>query len=164
MAVLEILLGSSRSEQPAPPRSLGAATSINLISGPRSPPERPNNHRDSGTSTCGRGIEPEPADSPFADDILRGLEEIANFIDETPHRTAALIRRREIPAGRLGNEYIASKQRLRRHYQDLTAGLVNDRASSGLIRSHGTFIDPANRCSTSSIAMSKAYPGTSRPR
>jgi len=53
--------------------------------------------------------------TPIVADLLRGLDEIAAFIDESPHRTAQLIRRGELPAGRLGNEYIASRQRLRQH-------------------------------------------------
>jgi hypothetical protein len=65
-----------------------------------------------------------PIDEEIADDLLRGLTEISEFIDENERKTAHLIRRGEIPAGRLGHEYVASKQRLREHYRQLTASFM----------------------------------------
>jgi hypothetical protein len=66
---------------------------------------------------------PREDDGPLGDyDLLRGLSEISAFIDESPERAGYLIKKRLIPAGRLGRMYVASKQRLRQRYQELTAG------------------------------------------
>jgi len=59
-----------------------------------------------------------------SDDLLRGIDEIASFIRETPSGVSRLIQQGRIPAGRLGRTYIASKQRLVEHYRELTAGVA----------------------------------------
>ena len=61
-------------------------------------------------------------DTSLADDLLRGIQEIAEFIDESEQRTSALCAQRLIPAGRLGYMWIASKRRLRQHYAEITSG------------------------------------------
>jgi hypothetical protein len=44
----------------------------------------------------------------------------ADEIDEPPRRTYYLLERGLIPAGKLGNVWIASRRALRRHYAELT--------------------------------------------
>jgi hypothetical protein len=61
-------------------------------------------------------------DGPLGDDLLRGLSEISAFIDESELRAGYLIKRKLIPAGKLGRIYIASKRQLRQRYRELTAG------------------------------------------
>jgi hypothetical protein len=58
----------------------------------------------------------------LANDLLRGIQEIAEFIDESEQRTASLCAQQVIPAGRLGYQWVASKRRLREHYDALTSG------------------------------------------
>ena len=48
-----------------------------------------------------------------AEDLLRGVPAIAEYIGETE---------RLIPVGKLGATWIASKTKLRRHYDQLTDG------------------------------------------
>jgi hypothetical protein len=56
----------------------------------------------------------------FASDKLSGVAAISEFIDEPKRRTYYLLERGIIPAGKLGNIWIASKATLRRHYANLT--------------------------------------------
>jgi hypothetical protein len=60
------------------------------------------------------------ADASLADDLLRGVKEIAAFIGEPPRRTFYLLEKKLIPAGKVGANYIASKRTLRTHYERLT--------------------------------------------
>jgi hypothetical protein len=60
--------------------------------------------------------------APFADDFLRGVRLIAEFIDEPERRTYYLLESGYLPAGKLGNVWLASKRRLRAHYERLTQG------------------------------------------
>ncbi len=58
----------------------------------------------------------------IAEDTLRGIKSIADFIGETERRTQYLCETKQIPIGKLGRLYIGSKIRLREHYSDLTSG------------------------------------------
>ena len=55
-------------------------------------------------------------------DVLRGVQEIARFRGENPRRTLYLLERGEIPHGREGSRYVASKRKLREHHDRLTGG------------------------------------------
>lgn len=64
-------------------------------------------------------------DNPAAtitDDALRGVVEIADFIGERRRRTFYLCERGLIPVGKLGSRWIASKTKLRAHYDKITSG------------------------------------------
>lgn len=64
-------------------------------------------------------------DSPAEDigsDRLRGIKQIAEFLNEDDRRVAYLVERRIIPVGREGTAIVASKARLRRYHRDLTGG------------------------------------------
>jgi hypothetical protein len=63
----------------------------------------------------------ESVDS-LANDKLRGVVPIAQYIGEKPRRTYYLLERRLIPAGKEGDSWIASKSRLRAHYARLASG------------------------------------------
>ena len=58
----------------------------------------------------------------IAEDTLRGIKSIADFIGETERRTQYLCETRQIPIGKLGRKYIGSKARFRKHYSELTSG------------------------------------------
>jgi hypothetical protein len=64
-------------------------------------------------------IDPEGS---LADDLLRGVKAISEFIDEPERRTSYLLERRYIPAGKLGTQWIASRRTLRAHYERITRG------------------------------------------
>ena len=58
----------------------------------------------------------------LASDVLRGVNAIAVFLGEKPRRINYLIKKRRIPVGRDGGQWIASKRTLRQHYERLTSG------------------------------------------
>jgi hypothetical protein len=58
----------------------------------------------------------------ITDDALRGVVEIADFIGESQRRTFYLCERGLIPVGKLGSRWIASKTKLRAHYDKITSG------------------------------------------
>jgi hypothetical protein len=58
----------------------------------------------------------------IADDIIRGSKNIAEEIGESKRRTDYLLEKKQIPAGKQGNQWIASRRRLREHYVRLTSG------------------------------------------
>jgi hypothetical protein len=60
--------------------------------------------------------------SAIAGDRLDGVAAIAEFIGEPRRRTNYLLERGIIPAGKLGNRWVAFKRRLTEHYQTLTSG------------------------------------------
>lgn len=60
--------------------------------------------------------------SSIAEDRLGGVAQIATFTGETVRRTQYLLERGLIPAGKVGNRWVASKRRLREHFAALTAG------------------------------------------
>lgn len=62
------------------------------------------------------------ADAVLADDLLRGVKAIAEYIGETPRKTYYLLENQRIPAGKIGSTWIASKTRLRAHFERITGG------------------------------------------
>jgi hypothetical protein len=59
-------------------------------------------------------------------DLLEGAAEIAEFLGKlglkvTPRRAFHLCERGQIPAGKLGGGWIASRRAIRAHFQRLTA-------------------------------------------
>jgi hypothetical protein len=70
-------------------------------------------------------VSSEPAEAdpvPLADDLLRGCVRIAEFLGESERRTFYLLQTRQIPAGKVGTVWIASKSALRSHFWRLTRG------------------------------------------
>jgi hypothetical protein len=59
----------------------------------------------------------------LADDLLKGVEAIAAFIDEPERRTLYLLQTKQIPAGKIGTRWTGSKAVLREHYARLTQGV-----------------------------------------
>lgn len=59
-----------------------------------------------------------------ATDVIRGVRNIAAYIDEPERRTVYLLEKGLLPAGKMGTRWIASKRRLREHYARLTSGQV----------------------------------------
>ena len=57
---------------------------------------------------------------PLGDDLLRGAQKIANFIGETERRARYLAECGAIPVGKERGSLIASKRKLRAHYDQLT--------------------------------------------
>jgi hypothetical protein len=62
-------------------------------------------------------------DDALGTDILRGAAAIATYLNESQRRVFYLAERQMLPIGRLGSTLIASKQRLREHYDRLTQGV-----------------------------------------
>jgi hypothetical protein len=60
----------------------------------------------------------EPA---VANDLLWGVEAIAQEIGLTVRMTYWRLERGELPVGKVGQTYVGSRQALRKHFQDLTA-------------------------------------------
>jgi hypothetical protein len=58
----------------------------------------------------------------FADDLLRGVGPISQFVGLPARQIYHLLETRQIPAGKQGRIWIASKTRLQAHYHRLTAG------------------------------------------
>jgi hypothetical protein len=58
------------------------------------------------------------------DDILKGIEAIAEFIGEDFWRTQRLCTRKAIPAAKMQGRWIASKRALRAHYDRLIGEAV----------------------------------------
>jgi hypothetical protein len=58
--------------------------------------------------------------SSLANDKLRGVGPISSFIGEPPNRTYYLLESGQLPAGKLGRTWIASKRVLTAHYQKIT--------------------------------------------
>jgi hypothetical protein len=63
------------------------------------------------------------ANERLADDLLRGVPAIADFIGESPRQTYDLLEAGRVPAFKLGGGRIwyASKARLKHHYARLAA-------------------------------------------
>jgi hypothetical protein len=64
------------------------------------------------------------AEGRLSEDLLRGIKSIAEFIGETPRKTFYLAERKYIPIGKEGASWIASKKRLREHYQRITGAIA----------------------------------------
>lgn len=58
----------------------------------------------------------------IADDLLRGVKQISEFIAEDERSTFHKLSRGVLPAGKEGKQWVASKEVLRKHYARLTAG------------------------------------------
>lgn len=58
----------------------------------------------------------------IGDDLLRGVKQIADFINEEPRKANHKLATGKIPAGKEGNQWGASKTILRDHYTKLTSG------------------------------------------
>ncbi|MGF6309955.1 hypothetical protein ABIB82_007307 [Bradyrhizobium sp. i1.8.4] len=58
----------------------------------------------------------------IADDILRGVKTIADFINEDARATNHKLATGALPGGKEGNQWVASKRVLREHYAKITAG------------------------------------------
>jgi hypothetical protein len=63
-----------------------------------------------------------PIPASLAGDKLKGIERISAFIDEDPRRTATLLRKGILPAGKIGHDWVASRATLAEHYRRLTSG------------------------------------------
>ena len=61
-------------------------------------------------------------DSKIADDLLRGVKAIAREVGLTERQAYYQLERKRLPAGKDGEVWVASRQRLREHYQKITAG------------------------------------------
>jgi hypothetical protein len=61
-------------------------------------------------------------DDALGTDILRGAAAIATYLNESQRRVFYLAERQMLPIGRLGSTLVASKRRLREHYDRLTQG------------------------------------------
>jgi hypothetical protein len=56
----------------------------------------------------------------LADDRLRGVGPISAFIGEPRGRTYYLLENGQLPAGKMGRTWLASKAALRAHYEKIT--------------------------------------------
>jgi hypothetical protein len=65
---------------------------------------------------------PTSSASSLGGDLLKGVPQIAEFIDESERRTYYLLERGYLPAGKMGATWIASKQALRAHFSRITHG------------------------------------------
>jgi hypothetical protein len=61
-------------------------------------------------------------DEGLAADILRGVRAISEFTGESERRTVYLLERGLLPCGKVGAIWVASKRKLRDHYDRLTGG------------------------------------------
>lgn len=59
-------------------------------------------------------------DAEIGHDLLRGVKQIADFINEEKRKTNHKLATGKIPAGKEGNQWIASKNVLRDYYAKLT--------------------------------------------
>ena len=57
-----------------------------------------------------------------ADDVLYGVSAIAAFVGRPDHKVYYDLKRGLLPAGRWGQQWIASKARLREHFANVTSG------------------------------------------
>jgi hypothetical protein len=58
----------------------------------------------------------------LADDTLRGVKRIANYIGENERAVYHKLSKGILPGGKEGSGWISSKSRLRQHYARLTSG------------------------------------------
>jgi hypothetical protein len=63
-----------------------------------------------------------PEHDALGHDVLRGVPKIAKFIGESERRTYYLLENKLLPAGKQGAAWVASRSRLRAHYERLTGG------------------------------------------
>ena len=67
-------------------------------------------------------IDPNSVADDVGSDRLRGIAQIAEFLNEPVRRVAYLVERNLLPHGREGAQIIASKARLRAHHRKITGG------------------------------------------
>jgi hypothetical protein len=60
-------------------------------------------------------------DTEIADDILRGVKNIADYINEDARATNHKLATGALPGGKEGSQWIASRAVLRAHYKNITA-------------------------------------------
>jgi hypothetical protein len=60
----------------------------------------------------------------IGEDKLSGAEAIAEFIGEPLRRTFHLLETRQIPAGKIGGKWVASKTAVREHYERIMRGEI----------------------------------------
>jgi hypothetical protein len=65
---------------------------------------------------------PCDGEEDLADDFLHGVRQIAQFTGDKERRVYYLLERGLIPAGKLGDTWVASKRALRAHYARLVGG------------------------------------------
>jgi hypothetical protein len=58
----------------------------------------------------------------LSDDLLTGIEEIADFLKVPYHRAQRIIATKQIPAGKLGGILIGSKRRITAAVDRITSG------------------------------------------
>jgi hypothetical protein len=59
-------------------------------------------------------------ETEIAQDLLRGVKQISQFINEDERATFHKLATGKLPGGKEGNQWIASKSVLREHYAKLT--------------------------------------------
>jgi len=72
---------------------------------------------------------PQETSSPLADDRLVGVNAIAAYRGETPRRTRYLIEIGELPVGKEGNIYVASKRGLDEDWRRKTCSAADPKAA-----------------------------------
>ncbi len=65
-----------------------------------------------------------PSEGNPSEDLIWGVDAISKAIGKTPRQTFHLVETRQIPAGKTGGRIVASRQRLRAHFDALTSGEV----------------------------------------
>jgi hypothetical protein len=61
-------------------------------------------------------------DTSLADDLLRGVPAIARFLGDTERRTYYALENGQLPAGKLGSLWVASKTKLRERIEQIVSG------------------------------------------
>jgi hypothetical protein len=65
-------------------------------------------------------MDTQNANISLADDLLRGVKVIAQFIGESERRCYYMCERGYLPVGKEGSTYVASHHALREHYKKIT--------------------------------------------
>jgi hypothetical protein len=63
-------------------------------------------------------------DESLGSDLIWGVSALAKEIGKTERQTYHLVETRQIPAGKTGGFIVASRRRLRAHFEALTSGEV----------------------------------------
>ena len=69
----------------------------------------------------------EPTTKPTADlapDLLKGIREIAGFLDESERRVHYMLEQNQLPAYRIGHRWYARKSTLIKRIEELEAGAM----------------------------------------
>ena len=62
----------------------------------------------------------------LADDLLKGVREIAGFLDESERRTHYMLEQNQLPAYRIGHRWYARKSTLIKRIENLEAEAMSD--------------------------------------